>query len=212
MHRCALGRRLAQAQSVQGELSAFHPYNCRNIHFLKARAMAIYQLDADSPDIHPSAWVADDAQVMGRVKLAADSSVWFGAVIRGDTADISVGEGSNIQDGSVLHADVGMPLTIGRHVTVGHQVMLHGCTVGDECLIGIGSVVLNGAKIGDHCLVGARSLVTEGKEFPAGSLIMGSPAKVVRQLTPEQIEGLRQSAQGYVDNAKRFKAGLKKIA
>jgi carbonic anhydrase/acetyltransferase-like protein (isoleucine patch superfamily) len=174
--------------------------------------MAIYQLDADSPDIHPSAWVADGAQVMGRVKLAADSSVWFGAVIRGDTSDISVGEGSNVQDGSVLHADVGMPLTIGRHVTIGHQVMLHGCTVGDECLIGIGAVVLNGAKIGNNCLVGARSLVTEGKEFPPGSLIMGSPAKVVRELTPEQIEGLRQSARGYMKNAQRFKAGLKKIA
>ena len=173
--------------------------------------MAIYQLDADSPDIHPSAWVAEGAQVMGRVKLAADSSVWFGAVIRGDTSDISVGEGSNIQDGSVLHADVGMPLTIGKHVTVGHQVMLHGCTVGDACLIGIGAEVLNGAKIGKNCLVGARSLVTEGKEFPPGSLIMGSPAKVVRELTPEQIEGLRQSARGYMDNAKRFKAGLKKI-
>jgi carbonic anhydrase/acetyltransferase-like protein (isoleucine patch superfamily) len=123
-----------------------------------------------------------------------------------------VGEGSNVQDGSVLHADVGMPLTIGRHVTIGHQVMLHGCTVGDECLIGIGAVVLNGAKIGKNCLVGARSLVTEGKEFPPGSLIMGSPAKVVRELTPEQIEGLRQSARGYMKNAQRFKAGLKKIA
>jgi carbonic anhydrase/acetyltransferase-like protein (isoleucine patch superfamily) len=212
MHRSNLGRRLAQAQGVQSELSAFHPYNCRNISFTKARTMAIYQLDADSPDIHPSAWVAEGAQVMGRVKLAADSSVWFGAVIRGDTADISVGEGSNIQDGSVLHADVGKPLTIGKHVTVGHQVMLHGCTVGDECLIGIGAVVLNGAKIGNNCLVGARSLVTEGKEFPPGSLIMGSPAKVVRELTPEQIEGLRQSARGYMDNAKRFQAGLKKIA
>jgi len=174
--------------------------------------MAIYQLDADSPDIHPSAWVAEGAQVMGRVKLAADASVWFGAVIRGDTADISVGEGSNIQDGSVLHADVGIPLTIGKHVTVGHMVQLHGCTVGDESLIGIGAIVLNGAKIGKNCLVGAGSLVTEGKEFPDGSMILGTPAKVVRQLTPEQIEGLRRSAQHYVNNKNRFKAGLKKLA
>ena len=157
-------------------------------------------------------FVAPSADVIGSVRLGHNASVWFGAVVRGDTSDISVGEGSNIQDGSVLHADVGMPLTIGRHVTVGHQVMLHGCTVGDECLIGIGAVVLNGAKIGNNCLVGARSLVTEGKEFPPGSLIMGSPAKVVRELTPEQIEGLRQSAKGYMGNARRFKAGLKKIA
>ena len=174
--------------------------------------MALYQLDAHSPQLAPSAWVADNAQVMGAVTIAADASVWFGVTVRGDTETIEIGEGSNIQDGSVLHADVGKPLTIGKHVTVGHQVMLHGCTVGDECLIGIGAVVLNGAKIGKNCLVGARSLVTEGKEFPPGSLIMGSPAKVVRELTPEQIEGLRQSARGYMENAQRFKAGLKKIA
>ena len=173
--------------------------------------MAIYQLDADSPDIHPSAWVADGAQVMGRVKLAADSSVWFGAVIRGDTSDISVGEGSNIQDGSVLHADVGMPLTIGKHVTVGHQVMLHGCTVGDGSLIGIQAVVLNGARIGRNCLVGAGSLVTEGKEFPDNSLIMGSPAKVVKTLTPEQAQRMQLGAMNYVANAARHRDGLRRV-
>ncbi len=174
--------------------------------------MAIYQLDEHTPHVHETAWVADSAQVMGAVTLAADASVWFGATVRGDTEHITIGEGSNIQDGSVLHADHGLPLTVGKHVTVGHMVMLHGCTIGDESLIGIGAVVLNGAKIGKNCLVGAGSLVTEGKEFPDGSMIMGTPAKVVRQLTPEQIEGLRQSARHYVANTRRFKAGLKKIA
>ena len=174
--------------------------------------MAVYQLDTLTPDITDSAWVADNAQVMGDVHMAADSSVWFSSVVRGDTATIRIGEGTNIQDGSVLHADVGIPLTIGKHVTVGHMVQLHGCTVGDESLIGIGAIVLNGAKIGKNCLVGAGSLVTEGKEFPDGSMILGTPAKVVRQLTPEQIEGLRRSAQHYVNNKNRFKAGLKKLA
>ena len=174
--------------------------------------MAIYALDGAAPTIAESAWVADSAQVMGDVVLAEDTSIWFGVVIRGDTETIRIGRGSNIQDLSVLHADHGMPLTVGEDVTVGHQVMLHGCTVGDGSLIGIGAVVLNGAKIGKGCLVGAGSLVTEGKEFPDGSMILGSPAKVVRQLTPEQLEGLRQSAKHYVDNARRFRTGLKKIA
>lgn len=174
--------------------------------------MAVYQLDDLTPHIADSAWVADNAQVVGDVHMASDSSVWFSSVVRGDTATIRIGEGTNIQDGSVLHADVGIPLTIGKHVTVGHMVQLHGCTIGDESLIGIGAVVLNGAKIGKNCLVGAGSLVTEGKEFPDGSMILGSPAKVVRELTPEQIEGLRRSAQHYVNNKNRFKAGLKKIA
>ena len=174
--------------------------------------MAIYALDGALPKIAESAWVADSAQVMGDVVLAEDASIWFGVVIRGDTETIRIGRGSNIQDLSVLHADHGMPLTVGEDVTVGHQVMLHGCTVGDGSLIGIGAVVLNGAKIGKGCLVGAGSLVTEGKEFPDGSMILGSPAKVVRQLTPEQLEGLRQSAKHYVDNARRFRTGLKKIA
>jgi carbonic anhydrase/acetyltransferase-like protein (isoleucine patch superfamily) len=174
--------------------------------------MAIYQLDDLTPDVHPTAWVADNAQVMGRVTLAEDASVWFGVVIRGDTSTITVGKGSNVQDNSVLHADVGMPLVIGEGVTVGHQVMLHGCTVGNHSLIGIGAIVLNGAKIGNNCLVGAGALVTEGKEFPDGSMIIGSPAKAVRMLSPEQMEGLKMSAKHYVDNANRYKAGLKKLA
>ena len=173
--------------------------------------MAVYELDGTQPRVADSAWVADSAQVMGNVVLGEDSSVWFGTVIRGDTETITVGRGSNIQDASVLHADIGKPLTIGDNVTVGHQVMLHGCTIGDESLIGIGAIVLNGAKIGRHCLVGAGALVTEGKEFPDGSMIIGSPAKAVRQLTPEQIEGLKLSAQHYMDNARRFRVGLKKL-
>ncbi|MBT9475681.1 gamma carbonic anhydrase family protein [Polaromonas sp.] len=174
--------------------------------------MAIYQLDDLIPTLHPSAWVADSAQVMGNVTLAEDSSVWFGVVIRGDMDAITVGKGSNIQDSSVLHTDQGVPLTIGENVTVGHQVMLHGCTIGDGSLIGIQAVILNGAKIGKNCLVGAGSLVTEGKEFPDGSMIFGSPAKAVRQLSEEQIEGLKMSAQRYINNARRYKAGLKKLA
>ncbi len=174
--------------------------------------MAIYELEHVSPTLAESAWVADSAQVMGRVDLAADTSVWFGVVIRGDTESISIGEGSTIQDCSVLHADIGQPLRVGKHVTVGHKVMLHGCTIGDESLIGIGAIVLNGAKIGKNCLVGAGSLVTEGKEFPDGSMIMGTPAKVVRSLTPEQIQALKLSAHHYIENAKRFKSELHKIA
>ena len=174
--------------------------------------MAVFQLDALIPQIDATAWVADNAQVVGEVQMQAQSSVWFSSVVRGDSAKITIGEGTNIQDGSVLHADVGMPLVIGKHVTVGHMVQLHGCTIGDESLIGIGAIVLNGAKIGKNCLVGAGSLVTEGKAFPDGSMILGSPAKVVRELTPQQIEGLRSSARHYVENAKRFKTGLKKLA
>lgn len=173
--------------------------------------MAIYQLDDDVPQVHDSAWVADSAQVMGRVILAEDASVWFGAVVRGDTDTIRIGRRSNIQDASVLHADRGMPLTIGEDVTVGHQVMLHGCTIGDGSLIGIQAVVLNGAKIGRNCLVGAGALVTEGKEFPDGSLIMGSPAKVVRELSPEALERMRFSAAFYVRNAQRHRSGLRRV-
>lgn len=173
--------------------------------------MSLFQLDDIAPQVHPSAFVADTARVIGRVTLAEDSSVWYGAVLRGDTDPITVGRGSNIQDGSVLHADIGVPLTIGAYVTVGHQVMLHGCTIGDESLIGIGAIVLNGARIGRHCLVGAGALVTEGKVFPDGSLILGSPAKVVRSLTTQEIEGLRQSAQHYIENARRFRHGLRPL-
>jgi carbonic anhydrase/acetyltransferase-like protein (isoleucine patch superfamily) len=174
--------------------------------------MAIYRLDGYSPQLAEGAWVADSAQVMGRVELQEDASVWFGAVIRGDNELLSIGRGSNIQDGSVVHSDLGYPMTLGVDVSVGHQVMLHGCSVGDGSLIGIQSVVLNGARIGRNCLVGAGSLVTEGKEFPDGSMIMGRPAKVVRELTEEQIAGLRRIATHYVENARRYRAGLVKLA
>ena len=173
--------------------------------------MAVYEVDGKTPQVDSTAWIADSAQVMGHVTLGPDASVWFGCVLRGDTESMTIGEGSNIQDLTVMHADHGLPLTIGKHVTVGHKVMLHGCTIGDESLIGIGAIVLNGARIGKNCLVGAGSLVTEGKEFPDGSMIMGTPAKVMRQLTPEQIEGLRLSAQHYIDNARMFRATLKKL-
>ena len=174
--------------------------------------MALYQLDTLSPRIASTAWVADSAQVIGNVELAEDSSVWFGVVIRGDTETIRIGKGSNIQDGSVLHADIGKPLTVGANVTVGHKVMLHGCTIGDGSLIGIGAIVMNGAHIGKGCIVGAGALVTEGKEFPDGSMIIGSPAKAVRELTAEQQAHLRLSALHYVENARRFQGGLKKIS
>lgn len=173
--------------------------------------MALYELDGVAPQLGEQAWVAESAQVMGAVQLGQQASVWFGATARGDTETIQIGARSNIQDGSVLHADEGMPLVIGEDVTVGHMVMLHGCTIGDGSLIGIGAVVLNGARIGKGCLVGAGSLVTEGKTFPDGSMIMGTPAKVVRELTAEQQAGLLRSAAHYVANAERYTRGLKKI-
>jgi carbonic anhydrase/acetyltransferase-like protein (isoleucine patch superfamily) len=171
--------------------------------------MTLYRLDDRVPRIHDSAWVADGATVVGDVELDADASIWFGAVLRGDSDRIRIGRRSNVQDGSIVHADDGVPTTVGDDVTIGHLVMLHGCSIGDGSLIGIGSVILNNARIGKHCLVGARSLVTEGKSFPDGSLIMGSPAVVVKALRPEQIEGLLRSAAHYVENARRFRAGLK---
>ena len=173
--------------------------------------MAIYQLGELVPDVHESAWVADSAQVIGRVTLHEDVNIWFNAVLRGDNEMLTLGAGSNIQDGSVLHSDMGYPLTLGVGVTVGHKVMLHGCTVGDYSLVGIGAVILNGAKIGRHCLVGAGALVTEGKEFPDGSLIVGSPARVVRALTPAQIEGLKLTSRHYIENAARYRDGLKRL-
>lgn len=174
--------------------------------------MAIYELDGKAPSLGEGAWVADNATVLGAVELAPNASVWFGAVVRGDTETIRIGKNSNIQDLSVLHADIGSPLTIGDNVTVGHQVMLHGCTVGDNSLIGIQAVVLNNARIGRNCIVGAGSVVTEGKEFPDNSLIIGSPARVVRTLDDAAAQKLRQSAEHYVDNARRFAKGFKKIA
>ena len=174
--------------------------------------MALYELDGKQPQMAERAWVADSAQVIGDVEMGEGASVWFGAVVRGDTETIRIGARSNIQDLSVLHADVGCPLTIGEGVTVGHQVMLHGCTVGDNSLIGIQAVVLNRARIGRNCIVGAGSVVTEGKEFPDNSLIIGSPAKVVRTLDDAAVQKLRESATHYVDNAERYVRGLNKVA
>jgi carbonic anhydrase/acetyltransferase-like protein (isoleucine patch superfamily) len=174
--------------------------------------MALYELDDVSPELGEGVWVAESAQVIGRVTLGDDANVWFNCVIRGDQPEpIAIGARSNIQDGSVLHSDAGSPLTIGDDVTVGHNVILHGCTVGDGALIGMGAVVLNGAKIGKGCLVGAGALVTEGKEFPDGSLIVGSPAVAKRELSPAQVQGLLLSAKHYVANARRYAAGLKKV-
>ena len=173
--------------------------------------MPIYQLEDRIPDIDPSAWIAETATIIGSVTMAADTSAWPNTTLRGDTSQIKVGKGSNIQDGSVLHADMDAPLNIGENVTVGHMVMLHGCTIGDGSLIGIGAVVLNNAKIGRNSIVGAGSVVTEGKEFPDGSLIIGSPARAIRSLSPEQAERVRYSAEVYQGNAARYKTKLKRI-
>ena len=174
--------------------------------------MPIYQLDEHIPDIHPTAYVTDSATVIGKIRLGDGVGIWFGATLRGDNELIDIGDQSNVQEGAVLHTDKGFPLTVGKGVTIGHQAMLHGCTIGDNSLIGIQAVVLNGAKTGRNCLVGAGALVTEGKEFPDNSLIIGSPAKVARTLTDEQVESLRKSAQTYVDRAAYFKQQLKRIA
>lgn len=173
--------------------------------------MAIYQLGEDRPRIGEGAWVADSAQVIGRVGLGPEASIWYGCVLRGDNEWITIGARSNVQEGTVMHTDMGSPLVIGDDVTVGHQVMLHGCHIGDGSLVGIQAVVLNGARIGRYCLVGAGAVVTEGKEFPDHSLIIGSPARSVRQITPEQLEGLKRIPLHYVDNARRHARDLKRI-
>jgi len=173
--------------------------------------MAIYQLGDHVPRLEAGAWVAESADVIGHVELREGASIWFGSVVRGDNEPLIIGRRSNIQDGSVLHSDPGSPLVVGDDVTVGHQVMLHGCSIGDGSLIGIKAVILNNARIGKHCLVGAGSLVTEGKVFEDGWLIMGTPAKAVRPLTPEQLKGLRHGADHYVENAQRFASTLKRI-
>jgi carbonic anhydrase/acetyltransferase-like protein (isoleucine patch superfamily) len=173
--------------------------------------MAIYQLGDNAPEIDGSAFVADSANLIGKVTVEANASVWFGVTIRGDNERITIGENSNIQEGTVMHTDMGFPLTLGKNVTVGHQAMLHGCTIGDGALIGIQAVVLNGARIGKGCLVGAGALVTEGKEFPDNSLIVGAPAKVVRTLTEDDLRRLTGNAANYVERGRLFKAQLKKI-
>jgi carbonic anhydrase/acetyltransferase-like protein (isoleucine patch superfamily) len=171
--------------------------------------MAIFTLGDRKPVLGREAWVAPNATVIGDVILGDQASIWWNAVVRGDNDTITIGAGSNIQDGSVLHADEGVPLTLGDRVTVGHLVMLHGCTIGEESLIGIKSVILNRAVIGRHCIIGANSLIPEGKVIPDRSLVMGSPGKVVRQLSDEEVAKLRLAAQGYVDNARRYRAELK---
>lgn len=176
--------------------------------------MAVYTLGNVTPELpnDDEYWIAPTAAVMGNVILKKNASVWWGATLRGDNDPILVGEGSNIQDGSVCHTDAGAPLTIGANVTIGHMVMLHGCEIGDGSLIGIGSIVLNGAKIGKNCLIGANCLITEGKEIPDNSLVMGAPGKVVRELSPEQAARVALGAIHYVENWKRYRRELKPVA
>lgn len=168
--------------------------------------MPCYRLDGTSVTLPASGrfWIAPTAILVGNVALEEDANIWFGAVLRGDNELIRVGRGSNIQDGSVLHTDMGYPLTIGPGCTIGHMAMLHGCTIGENSLIGIGAVVLNGARIGRNCLIGAKALITEGKEIPNNSLVMGAPGKIVRTLDEAAIAGLRESAHHYVENSRRF--------
>ena len=173
--------------------------------------MAIYQLGEHAPDIDPSALIADTANVIGKVKVEANASIWFDVTIRGDNELITIAENSNVQEGCVLHTDPGYPLNIGKNVTVGHQAMLHGCTIGEGSLVGIQAVILNGAKIGRNCLVGAGALITEGKEFPDNSLIIGAPAKAVRALTEEDIIGMHGNTANYVRRGQLFKQELKRI-
>jgi carbonic anhydrase/acetyltransferase-like protein (isoleucine patch superfamily) len=175
--------------------------------------MTIYTLADSKPQLPPGGeyWVAPSASVIGNVILHTNASVWFGAVVRGDNDPITVGPDSNIQDGSVLHTDMGSPLTLGRGVTVGHNAMLHGCEVGDYSLIGIGAVVLNGVKIGRNCIIGANALITEGKVIPDNSLVVGQPGKVVRERDPAHIAVLQMSAEHYVQNWKRFAAELREV-
>ena len=174
-------------------------------------SMAIYQFGEHAPQIDPSAFVVDSASIVGKVRLEANSSVWFGVTIRGDNELITIGENSNVQENCVLHTDMGYPMTIGKQVTIGHQAMLHGCTVGDGSLIGIQAVILNNAKIGKNCLVGAGALVTEGKEFPDNSVIIGSPAKAVRTLSEEDARNLAAISDTYVKRAQFCKTNLKRI-
>jgi len=175
--------------------------------------MPVYALDEHSPTL-PGAdryWVAPDAHVVGRVTVGEDVGIWFGAAVRGDNEVIAIGARTNIQEGAMLHADPGFPVTVGEDCTIGHHAIVHGCTIGDGSLIGMGATVLNGAKIGKGCLVGANALVTEGKEFPDHSLIVGAPARAVRTLEAGAVEKLRRSAAHYVENARRFQRGLRRI-
>ena len=175
--------------------------------------MPIYELDGQAPDLPADGrfWIADTAVIIGRVRLGRDASVWFGSVLRGDNEWVEIGAGSNVQENCTLHTDIGFPLTVGTDCTIGHNVVLHGCTVADRTLVGMGATVLNGARIGADCLVGANALVTEGKEFAAGSLIVGAPARAVRARDPESIARAADPARHYVRNWQRYAAGLKRI-
>ena len=174
--------------------------------------MPLYEIDGISPALDSECWIAPDATIVGRVRLSKNASVWFGAVLRGDNDWITIGENSNVQDNSVIHADPGQPVTLGANVTVGHNVILHSTTVGDNSLIGMGAVVLNRSRIGDHSIVGANALIAEGKEFPDGTLIVGSPARVARTLTDPERALLQASADVYVANYRRFRDALRPIS
>ncbi|MDR3499234.1 MAG: gamma carbonic anhydrase family protein [Parvibaculum sp.] len=175
--------------------------------------MPIFALGARAPVLPPEGeyWIAPNAQVMGNVRLERNASIWFNAVLRGDNELITIGENSNVQDGSVLHTDPGSPLTIERNVTIGHMVMLHGCTIGEGSLVGIGSIVLNNTRIGKGCLIGANTLIPEGKEIPDNSMVLGAPGRVVKTLTEEQAAALRLSADHYVQNWQRYARELKLV-
>lgn len=176
--------------------------------------MPLYNLDGKSPTFadEASTWIAPDAAVIGDIVIGRDVGIWFGAALRGDNETITIGDGVNVQEHTIMHTDPGYPLTIGAGCTIGHRALLHGCTIGENTLIGMGAIILNGAKIGDNCLVGAGALVTERKTFPDGSLIVGSPAKIGRALDAQAIERLRLSAQNYIANQKRFRAGLRPVS
>ncbi len=175
--------------------------------------MPLYEIDGVGPELPPDGdfWIAPDAHVIGRVRIGRGVGIWFGAVLRGDNEWIDIGDGTNVQEGSVIHTDPAFPVAIGPGCTIGHSAIIHGCIVGANSLVGMGATVLNGARIGDDCLVGANALVTEGKTFADGSLIVGAPAKAVRQLDAAAIAGLRGSAERYTANARRFRSGLKRI-
>ena len=165
----------------------------------------IYDFEKNTPQIHPDSWVASNAVIIGKVTLEKNSNIWFNSVIRGDVEPITIGEGSNVQDGSVIHTDPGCPAIIGKNVTIGHLVMLHGCIIEDDCLIGIGATILNKAKIGKNSIIGANALVTENKVIPERSLVLGSPGKIIRQVTDDEIKSIKENAEHYVANYKKYK-------
>jgi carbonic anhydrase/acetyltransferase-like protein (isoleucine patch superfamily) len=173
--------------------------------------MTVYKLDGVAPEIDSDTWIAPDAQIVGRVRLGAECSVWFGVVLRGDNEYLTFGAGTNLQENVVCHSDPGFPLTVGAGCTIGHKAMLHGCTIGDGSLIGMGATVLNGAVIGQNCLIGAGALVTEGKEIPDRSLVVGTPGKVIRTLSDEDVAGLARTAQGYIAKMRLFRDGLEPL-